>query len=40
MSSNPPIQGYIQMCRKNQQAVDIQNLIVNTGQKLLATLNF
>ncbi len=33
-------QGYIQMCRKNQQAEDIQALIVSTGQKLLATLNF
>ena len=31
-------QGYIQMCRKNQQAADIQSLIVDTGHKLLSTL--
>ena len=36
--SNEDFQGYIQMCRKNQQAADIQSLIVNTGHKLLSTL--
>merc|ERR1712062_293051 len=33
-------QSYIQLCRKNQQAHQIQNLIVNTGHKLLSTLTF
>ncbi len=33
-------QGYIQMCRRNQQAADIQALIVSTGHKLLSTLSF
>ena len=36
--SNEEFQGYIQMCRKNQQAADIQSLIVSTGHKLLSTL--
>ena len=31
-------QCHIQMCRKNQQAHQIQNLIVSTGNKLLSTL--
>ena len=33
-------QSYIQLCRKNQQAHQIQSLIVNTGHKLLSTLTF
>ena len=33
-------QGHIQMCRKNQQAHQIQSLIVTTGHKLLSTLTF
>ena len=38
--SNDDFQSYIQLCRKNQQAHQIQNLIVNTGHKLLSTLTF
>lgn len=37
---NEDFQGYIQLCRKNQQAHQIQNLIVTTGHKLLSTLTF
>ena len=41
-SSNPQnneeFQCHIQMCRKNQQAHQIQSLIVSTGNKLLSTL--
>ena len=33
-------QSHIQLCRKNQQAHQIQSLIVNTGHKLLSTLTF
>lgn len=36
--ANEEFQGFIQMCRKNQQANDIQNLIVATGHKLLSSL--
>ena len=39
-SSNDDFQSYIQLCRKNQQAHQIQTLIVNTGHKLLSTLTF
>ena len=39
-ANNEDFQGYIQLCRKNQQAHQIQNLIVNTGHKLLSTLTF
>jgi hypothetical protein len=38
--NNEDFQGYIQLCRKNQQAHQIQNLIVTTGHKLLSTLTF
>ena len=38
--SNDDFQSYIQLCRKNQQAHQIQTLIVNTGHKLLSTLTF
>lgn len=38
--NNEDFQSYIQLCRKNQQAHQIQNLIVNTGHKLLSTLTF
>lgn len=38
--NNDDFQSYIQLCRKNQQAHQIQNLIVNTGHKLLSTLTF
>ena len=36
--NNEEFQCHIQMCRKNQQAHQIQNLIVSTGNKLLSTL--
>ncbi|TRY75729.1 hypothetical protein TCAL_09858 [Tigriopus californicus] len=36
--ANEEFQGFIQMCGKNQQANEIQNLIVATGHKLLSTL--
>ena len=36
--ANEDFQGHIQMCRKNQQAHQIQDLIVSTGHKLLSTL--
>lgn len=38
--NNEDFQSYIQLCRKNQQAHQIQTLIVNTGHKLLSTLTF
>ncbi len=38
--SNEDFQSYIQLCRKNQKAHQIQNLIVTTGHKLLSTLTF
>ena len=37
---NEDFQGYIQLCRRHQQSNQIQNLIVNTGHKLLSTLTF
>ena len=36
--NNEEFQCHIQMCRKNQQAHQIQSLIVSTGNKLLSTL--
>jgi hypothetical protein len=36
--NNEDFQGYIQLCRRHQQSNQIQNLIVNTGHKLLSTL--
>ena len=36
--NNEEFQGYIQVCRKNQQAHQLQSLIVSTGHKLLSTL--
>ena len=36
--NNEEFQCHIQMCRKNQQAHQIQSLIVSTGNKVLSTL--
>ncbi|CAB4067010.1 HPS3 [Lepeophtheirus salmonis] len=38
MQGNEDYQGYIQMCRKIQQAQQLKGLISNTGQQLLSTL--
>jgi len=38
-TSTDDFQAYIKMCRRNQQAADIRDLIVTTGKKLLATLS-